>query len=71
MICCRICGEEKPDTDFSKKDRDRRFCWCKVCAAMYQEMKMERREAEWKEAQRKALEKLKLNTVGSFLVTFK
>ena len=65
---CRICGEEKP---FGKKDRDRRNYWCKDCGMMYEHMKMAKREKEWQEANRIAIERLRLEQPGSFTVSFK
>jgi hypothetical protein len=38
---------------------------------MYQEMKNAKREKEWQEANRKAIERLRLQDSASFLVCFK
>ena len=64
MRACRLCGEEKPF-------RDRRNYWCFDCEAMYQEMKTIKREKKWQEANRLAIERLRLQTTASFIVTFK
>ena len=68
MTACRICGEDKP---ISKKDRDRRFVWCKDCAQMYELMKAEQKERAWQETQKREIERLGLNKTASFTVTFK
>jgi transcription initiation factor TFIIIB Brf1 subunit/transcription initiation factor TFIIB len=68
MRACRICGEDKP---FGKKDRDRRNYWCKECGKMYEEMKAAKREKEWQEANRIAIERLRLSQLGSYTVSFK
>jgi len=38
---------------------------------MYEEMKNAKRAKEWEEANRLAIERLKLNTPASFVVSFK
>jgi len=68
MIACRICGQTRP---VGKKDRDRRNYWCNPCGNMYQEMKNAKRAKEWEEAERLAIERLKLNTTAPFVVSFK
>lgn len=68
IVTCRICGEVKA---MGKKDRDRRNYWCKDCGVMYQEMKNAKREKAWQEANRVAIERLKLNQTSSFIVNFK
>jgi transcription initiation factor TFIIIB Brf1 subunit/transcription initiation factor TFIIB len=68
MITCRICGEVKP---VGKKERDRRNYWCARCGTMYQEMKNAKRAKDWEEANRLAIERLKLDTPASFVVNFK
>ncbi len=54
-----------------KKDRDRRNYWCARCGTMYEEMKNAKRAKEWEEVNRLAIERLKLNTPASFVVSFK
>jgi transcription initiation factor TFIIIB Brf1 subunit/transcription initiation factor TFIIB len=68
VSACRICGEQKP---FGKKDRDRRNYWCKECGMMYEGMKMAKREKEWQEVNRIAIERLRLSELGSYTVSFK
>jgi len=71
MSICKICGEDKP---FNKKDRDRRFRWCKDCAAMYEAMKAEKRASEKariiEEENRKTINLLNLNQLSQFRVSF-
>ena len=38
---------------------------------MYEQMKMAKREKEWQEANRLAIERLRLQECGSFTVSFK
>lgn len=51
MLKCRICGEEKPETEFFKIKHFYRVMkskrqWCRDCMRMYIEMKKDKEQQE-------------------------
>lgn len=51
MLCCRVCGEHKPEEEFHHvvnftKYKKHKVIWCRLCQKMWMDMRKDRERYE-------------------------